>query len=182
MTKKTGLIGHPVSHSLSPFIHAHWMNQYRIDGAYSAIDVAPDDLKKSITTMVDDGYVGLNVTLPHKEDIAYLCDDLDETARAIGAVNTVVIDQNGLLRGHNTDADGFINHLKSSVPDFSLSGKHAVILGAGGAARAILYALLREDFEWITIFNRTRSRAVSIATDLDDDGRVLVIGINVPAH
>lgn len=175
MTRKTGLIGHPVSHSLSPLIHTHWLHKYRIDGSYTAIDSAPDDLAARVRALADEGYVGFNVTLPHKEEISFLCDGLDDTAQAVGAVNTVTIDENGRLYGHNTDVDGFINHLKSSVPDFDLSGKHAVVLGAGGAARAVLYALLREDFEWITLINRTRERAVAVANDLDDDGRVLIV-------
>lgn len=159
---KAAVIGHPVSHSLSPLIHNHWFKAYGIEGDYQAVDIAPADLKTRIITMAD--YAGFNVTVPHKQSIMDLCDTLDETARAIGAVNTIVI-KNGKREGRNTDAFGFIGNLKQTMPDINIKNRSALVVGAGGASRAALYGLLQEGVSNIILTNRTRENADRLARD-----------------
>lgn len=173
---KTGVIGHPISHSKSPLIHTHWINTYHCNGAYDAIDIAPDTLKDGVQKLIDDGYRGFNVTVPHKRAIMDLCTEIDPTARAIGAVNTVTI-KNEQLHGANTDAYGFIENLRNASRNFGFSWaiEHgpAVVLGAGGAARAAVFGLLREDVPEIILTNRTRDKALEIAKL--DPSRVRVV-------
>lgn len=159
---KAAVIGHPIAHSLSPAIHGYWFREYGITGDYQAIDIAPADLAARVQELTDAGYSGFNVTIPHKQAVMALCDRLDETARAIGAVNTVVI-ANGKREGRNTDAFGFIANLKQSIPDFDFTRAPALVLGAGGAARAILYGLLQEGIPEIRLANRTRDNAQALA-------------------
>ena len=163
---KAGVIGHPISHSKSPLIHGHWLAAHKIDGSYRAIDIASEHLARDVARLVDDGYAGFNVTVPHKVAIMDVCDTMDETARIIGAVNTVVI-RNGKLTGKNTDAFGFIENLKVSLPDYAFD-KPARILGAGGAARAIIYALLLEGVPHIYLTNRSADKAGALR-DLTPD-------------
>jgi len=162
MTKpfiKTAVIGHPIAHSKSPLIHNFWIEQYGLSGAYEAIDISPEDLKSGITGLIEEGYAGFNVTVPHKVTVMALCDVLDDTARAIGAVNTVVI-KNGKLHGSNTDSYGFFENLRHNTPaEWGISGKHAFVLGAGGAAKAVIYALLQNGCSHISISNRTQGKA-----------------------
>lgn len=157
---KAGVIGHPISHSKSPLIHGHWLAQHKIEGTYDAIDIAPENLARDVRRLIDDGYAGFNVTVPHKVAIMDLCDRLDETARIIGAVNTVVIRQ-GKLTGKNTDAYGFIENLKVTLPDHAFA-KPARVLGAGGAARAIIYALLLEGVPHVYLSNRSADKAEAL--------------------
>lgn len=154
---KACVIGFPVSHSKSPLIHQHWIQKYGLSGNYDAKEVSPDALGASIENLVREGYSGFNVTLPHKQAMVTLCDVVDDTARAIGAVNTVVI-QEGQRRGTNTDAFGYIENLKSHKIALDKT-KPAIVLGAGGAARAIVYGLLQDGFESILITNRTYEKA-----------------------
>lgn len=161
---KAAVIGHPVAHSLSPLIHGHWFRAYNIAGAYEAVDVSPDMLKTRINAMLNDNYTGLNVTVPHKQAVMELCDRLDETAQAVGAVNTIVI-RNGKIEGRNTDAYGFIGNLKQKFPDFDFKKAPVLVLGAGGAARAVTYGLLQEGVPEIRIANRTRENAEILAHD-----------------
>lgn len=155
------VIGHPIKHSKSPIIHNHWIAHYGLGGGYEAIDIAPGDLADRVAGLVDEGYAGFNVTLPHKEAIFRLCDEIDEKARLIGAVNTVKI-EHGKLYGTNTDAFGFIENIKQSAPDFNFAHGPAIVLGAGGAARAVIYGLLQEGVPHITITNRTRDKAETL--------------------
>lgn len=155
---KAGVIGHPIAHSKSPLIHGHWLGQYNIKGLYRAIDIAPENLKDGIKQLVDEGYDGFNVTVPHKQSIMQYCDDINETACAIGAVNTVVI-KDSKLYGQNTDAYGFIQNIKSSKPEFYFKNKTAFVLGAGGAARAVVYGLIEEGVSRIYLSNRTKETA-----------------------
>jgi shikimate dehydrogenase len=158
---RCAVIGHPIAHSKSPLIHTHWINAYGLNGAYTAIDIAPDDLQQKIKTLIDDGYAGLNVTVPHKQSMMDLCDDLDDTATAIGAVNTIVF-QDGKIHGRNTDAFGFLENIKQAQPEFSFAQKTVVLLGAGGAARAAVYAMLQENVGKIFIVNRTIESAQNL--------------------
>lgn len=161
---KAAVIGHPISHSLSPLIHGHWFRAYGIEGNYQAIDIAPDDLTAHINALRDQGYVGFNVTVPHKQAIMNICDTLDDTARAIGAVNTVVI-KDGKIEGRNTDAFGFIGNLKQEQPKLDFKRGPALVLGAGGAARAVIHGLLAEGVPEIRLANRTRGNAEVLARD-----------------
>tara|TARA_R110002095_G_scaffold215082_2_gene208457 strand:+ start:1366 stop:2202 length:837 start_codon:yes stop_codon:yes gene_type:complete len=159
---KTGVIGHPISHSKSPLIHGYWLDLYKLSGSYEAIDIAPDTLEQGAQNLIDQGYSGFNVTLPHKAAIMDLCAGVDDLAQAIGAVNTVTI-KKGKLYGTNTDAFGFVQNIKEMVSrqnwDWSFDGGKAVILGAGGAANAVIHALLEEGVPEIAITNRTREKA-----------------------
>lgn len=159
---KTGVIGHPIAHSKSPLIHNYWIKHYGLSGEYKAIDIAPQDLKSGVQSLVNQGYAGFNVTIPHKIAIMDLCDEMDEAARLIGAVNTVVI-KDGKLYGSNTDGYGFITNIKANAPEgWSLAGGNALVLGAGGAANAVVYALIQEGAARITITNRTREKAEAL--------------------
>ncbi|MCB9988082.1 MAG: shikimate dehydrogenase [Rhodospirillales bacterium] len=168
-TIKAAVIGHPVAHSLSPLIHAHWIGQYGLHGSYEALDIAPDNLVAGVQELVDGGYTGFNVTIPHKQAIMKLCAEIDETAQAIGAVNTVKIDGAGRLYGRNTDAFGFIENIVQTAPDFDFTSGPALIFGAGGAARALAYGLKQRGVPEIRITNRTREKAEELAADFDLD-------------
>ena len=155
---KAGVIGHPIGHSKSPLIHGHWIQKYGLDGSYQAIDIAPENLRGEIERLTEEGYAGFNVTIPHKQSVMPLCDTLDDAARQIGAVNTVII-KDKKLHGLNTDAFGFTENLKDNLKIFDFTRRPAVVLGAGGAARAVIHALLCEDTPKIIITNRTQEKA-----------------------
>lgn len=163
---KAGVIGYPVSHSLSPKLHGYWLKHYQIAGTYEPIEIAPDELQSRIHQLIAQGYAGFNVTLPHKEAMLSLVDDISDIASRIGAINTVKILPDGTLYGTNSDAYGFMQHLKQSVGDLSLYKDKAVVLGAGGAARAICAALQDEGWKQIFLINRTKDKAEQIAQDL----------------
>ena len=161
---KLGVIGHPVAHSKSPALHNAWMARYGIHGLYEKIDIVPGDLAGRFPKLQAQGYAGINVTVPHKESVLALCDHLDDTARAIGAVNTVTFGQDG-ARGFNTDSFGFLENLRSVW-----AGRGpAVVLGAGGAARAAVHALKSAGFSSIVVINRTPERAEHFAQDFGVD-------------
>lgn len=162
------VIGHPVAHSLSPFIHESWMTSCNIKSRYSAIDILPADLKSGVRALADKGCRGFNVTVPHKETIIPLCGKLDESARKIGAVNTVSIDENGTLTGFNTDAFGFIRNLQVQHKDFQFADKTALILGAGGATKAIVHGLLQQNIRAIYLANRTKSKAEKLVAEVGE--------------
>ncbi len=162
MTLRAGVIGWPISHSLSPRIHGHWLRRYGIDGTYEAVPVRPEELAAAIARFRAEDWRGFNVTVPHKEAIIPLLDRLDPFAARIGAVNTIVKLKDGSLEGRNSDAPGFIASLYAD--QVLESGTPAVLLGAGGAARAILTALSDFGFSPIRIANRNRQRAESLAT------------------
>ncbi len=161
---KAALIGHPVSHSKSAIIHHHWMKQYGIEGQYDLIDTPDDAIEAIIKKLIKQGYCGFNVTVPHKERVISFCDEIDEGARQIGAVNTVHIKE-GKLYGYNTDVHGFVQNIKDAVPDFDMAGKTALVLGAGGAARGVLYGLLKQGVQKIYLSNRTIEKAEKIKND-----------------
>ncbi len=159
---KTGVIGHPISHSKSPLIHNYWIEKYGINGEYKSIDIHPDNLQSGVQKLIDEGYKGFNVTVPHKINIMDLCYEIDDLAKEIGAVNTVTI-KDGKLYGTNTDAYGFAQNIKINAPNFDFKKGKAVILGAGGAAKAALYALEKEAVPEIIITNRTKEKADNLA-------------------
>jgi shikimate dehydrogenase len=161
--KRACVIGWPVEHSRSPSIHRYWLAQYGIDGAYEKEAVRPEDLASFLGSLEKHGYIGANVTLPHKEAALRLAAVADEAARAIGAANTLWLDQAGRLCAGNTDAYGFITNLEAEAPDWNEGRRLAIVLGAGGAARAILHGLLSEGAASIIVSNRTRGRAEELA-------------------
>lgn len=171
--KVAAVLGWPVGHSRSPRLHGHWLRRYGIDGAYVPLPVRPEAFPRALRALADLGFAGCNVTVPHKEAALATCDEVSETARAIGAVNTVVI-QDGRLLGDNSDAFGFIENLRQGAPDWRPLAGPAVVLGAGGAARAVLFTLLQAGVPAVRLVNRTRGRAEELAAALDRDGRLAV--------
>ncbi|HBR68954.1 MAG TPA: shikimate dehydrogenase [Rhodospirillaceae bacterium] len=159
---KVCVIGHPVTHSKSPRIHNYWIKKYGLDGNYDAVDIPCENLREGVAELVAKGYRGFNVTIPHKEAVLSLCDELDEGAQQIGAVNTVVID-GGKLRGRNTDAFGFIQNIRQEAPKFSFAAGSAVVLGAGGAAKAVVHGLLEHGTPEVFVLNRTKEKALILA-------------------
>lgn len=161
---KTGVIGFPISHSLSPVIHNHWIEKYGLSGSYEALNIPPKDLETDLQRLIREGFKGFNLTVPHKELVIPLCDDIDDTARIIGAVNTLWVEDER-LKGTNTDKYGFIENLKAKAPGMSCKDGPAVVLGAGGAARAVIRGLLDEGAPEIRLINRTAERAEKLAED-----------------
>lgn len=170
---KAAVIGHPVAQSLSPLIHNHWFEQTAINGHYSAIDVAVDKLEEQIDHFKQQKFTGFNVTVPHKTAIISCIDKLAPLARQMGAVNTVKIGEDGILTGFNTDGIGLMHHLKTTIPDWPYD-RPALVLGAGGAARAACLGLLGSDVPAVMVANRTRSKAEAIAADIGR-GRIIVV-------
>ncbi|MBU6235336.1 MAG: shikimate dehydrogenase [Alphaproteobacteria bacterium] len=161
---KAGVIGWPISHSKSPLIHGYWLEKFGLSATYEAIAIAPENLKADIERLVKAGYCGFNVTVPHKQAIMPLLDYIRADAERIGAVNTVVINPDGTLEGRNTDAFGFIENLREGAPKHDFKKAPAVVLGAGGAARAVVYALAEAGAPQIRIANRTLVRARELAS------------------
>ena len=165
MTIKAFVIGHPIAHSRSPIIHGTWLAEHGIDGSYSAIDVAPAELPAFFDRLRSGEFAGGNVTIPHKEAVFALCDSVDPLARTIGAVNTLVV-TDGKVHGTNTDYLGFLGNLDAGAPFWSDGLENAVVLGAGGASRAVLVALQSRNVGTIHLFNRTLANAVRLASEI----------------
>ena len=153
--------GHPIAHSRSPRIHGCWLKEYGIAGSYEAVDVAPADAAAFFATLREKGFAGGNVTIPHKEAAFEAAARHDAAATRIGAVNTLWF-EDGVLTGGNTDAEGFAANLDEHAPGWTKAGP-AVVLGAGGAARAVIHALKERGFTDIRVTNRTLARAVELA-------------------
>ncbi len=161
---KAGVMGWPISHSLSPRLHGFWLRHYGLAGVYDALPVRPEDLPAALRGLQDQGFRGVNLTVPHKVAACSLVDTLDATAQRIGAINLVTVDENGKLSGRNTDAYGFTQNLEAR--GFVPAGGSAFVLGAGGACRAVLVALADMGFNEIRIANRTRDYAEKLAQEL----------------
>jgi len=157
------IFGHPVVQSRSPLVHGHWLKTLGIDGAYVRRDVAPEAFPAAIRRLAADGLVGGNVTIPHKEAAFVAADHVTEAARALGAVNTLWLD-GGALYADNTDLHGFLANLDEGAPGWDADPTTALVLGAGGAARAIVHGLLSRGFGRVVVANRTLSRAETLAT------------------
>lgn len=171
--KKAAVIGYPIAQSLSPVIHNHWFAKNEIEGNYEAIEVAPENLAEAVERLKIEGYSGFNVTVPHKTEIIKYLDKVAPLARQMGAVNTVKIAEDGTLSGFNTDGIGLVKHLKDVVPEYP-KDKPALIIGAGGAARAAALGLVNENLPMVMITNRTRAKAEAIAGDVGR-GRMTVV-------
>ncbi len=159
-------MGWPVSHSLSPRLHGYWLKELGIDGTYVPLAVPPEDFETSLRDLPNRGFTGVNVTLPHKKAAAAAVDTLDATARRIGAVNTIVFGPDGSLTGSSTDGFGFMENLKSGAPEWSADKGPAVVIGAGGAARAVAAALLDAGAPELRLANRTPAKAEALAGDI----------------
>lgn len=167
-----GVMGWPVAHSRSPRLHGYWLRAYGIDGAYIPLPVRPEHFTVALRALPMLGFAGVNVTVPHKEAALSAVDRIDAAARRIGAVNTVVAAADGTLDGRNSDAFGFVENLRMGVPGWSAKAGPAVILGAGGSARAVAVALLDGDVPEIRIVNRTTERAERLSKDIGGPFRV----------
>jgi shikimate dehydrogenase len=165
-TRLAGIMGWPVAHSLSPRLHGHWLQRYGIDGAYVPLPVLPERLEQALGALPALGFAGTNLTIPHKEAAVALVDRLSPAAERIGAVNTVVVEPDGTLTGDNTDGFGFIASLSASGIGWQAAAGPAVVLGAGGAARAVAVALLDAGAPAVRLLNRTPDRAHGLAAAL----------------
>ncbi len=171
--KRAGVMGWPVAQSRSPVLHGFWLAQYKIDGSYERLPVPPDALERALRALPGRGFAGCNLTIPHKERALMLVDRLEGAARRIGAVNTVVVAADGTLEGRNTDGFGFHANLVAAMPGWSAAAGPAVVLGAGGGARAIVAALIDHGAPEIRLLNRHRGRAEGLAAALGGPVTVL---------
>lgn len=160
-----GVIGSPIAHSKSPQLHAHLLRKHGLPGHYVPIEISEDDLPTLLPTLPRLGFVGVNVTIPHKEAVIGISDLVTDRAALIGAANTLVFRKDGKIHADNTDGYGFIQNLRQNAPKWNPQAGAAVVLGAGGAARAVLAALLDAGVPEIMLTNRTRSRADQLKSD-----------------
>lgn len=168
-----GLLGWPVAHSRSPVIHNHWLAQHDIPGRYVLFPVPPEKLAAAVRGIATLGLRGCNVTTPHKQAIFPLLDRVDELAQRIGAVNTVVVERDGSLTGFNNDGNGFIQSLKDVDPKWRPDSGPIAVLGAGGAARAVVASLAAQGAKEIRLTNRTLEKAKEIADAVGPAVKVL---------
>jgi shikimate dehydrogenase len=160
--KRAFVVGYPIAHSRSPLIHGFWLKQAGIEGSYERIAVEPEAFRTFTNTLVQQGFVGGNVTVPHKEEAYHLANVDDSVARDLHAVNTLWL-EDGILKGANTDVVGFLANLDQEASGWSDNLSRAVVLGAGGASRAALYGLLQRGVRQILLVNRTFERAQALA-------------------
>lgn len=160
-----GVMGWPVAHSRSPVIHNHWIRQYALQGSYGLFPVQPDRLEDAIRGLRALGLAGCNVTIPHKVEAMKLMDVVDPLARRMGAINTIVVTPEGALHGFNNDGYGYIQSLRDARPNWQANAGPATVLGAGGAARAVVLSLLDQGATEIRLLNRTRDRAQALADE-----------------
>jgi shikimate dehydrogenase len=165
-TRLAGVLGWPVSHSRSPRLHNFWLERYGINGAYLPLPASPGHFPTAMRGLVALGFAGANVTLPHKQAAFALCDTVEPFAARVSAVNTLTISEAGAIAGSNTDGFGFLAALREAVPQLTLANATAVVLGAGGAARAVVAALADTAVAEIRLINRTAERAELLAADL----------------
>lgn len=160
-----GVIGSPIAHSKSPQLHHHWLKTYNMPGHYIPMDVPANDLVDVIRTLPKMGFVGVNVTIPHKEAIISIADLVTDRAILIGAANTLIFRKDGKIHADNTDGYGFLENLKTGAPGWNPRSGPAAVLGAGGSARAVIASLLDAGVPEIMISNRTRVRAEKLKSD-----------------
>jgi shikimate dehydrogenase len=160
-----GVIGSPVAHSRSPALHGHWLRRYGIRGFYVPLDVAQADLEHVLRAMPRMGFVGANVTIPHKETVLRLADAVSDRAALIGAANTLTFRADGKIHADNTDGYGFLENLRHGAPGWRADAGPCAVLGAGGAARAVVASLIEAGAEEIRVTNRTRNRAEALRAE-----------------
>ncbi len=160
-----GVIGSPIAHSKSPQLHGHWLKTYGIPGHYIPMDIASDDLAETIRMLPRMGFVGVNITIPHKEAVLSIADLITDRAILIGAANTLIFRKDGKIHADNTDGYGFMENLKTGAPGWDPRSGPAAVLGAGGAARAVIASLLDAGVPEILLSNRTRVRADKLKAD-----------------
>ena len=160
-----GVIGHPIAHSRSPALHGFWLRRYGVKGHYIPMDVAPLDLEATLRHLPKIGFVGLNVTIPHKEAVLKIADVITDRAALIGAANTLIFRPDGKIHADNTDGYGFIANIRQGAPDWIPDLGPAAVIGAGGAARAVVASLLESGVPELRIANRTRIRAEQIKAE-----------------
>lgn len=165
-------MGWPVAHSRSPIIHTHWIQKHQLHGSYVLLPVQPDRFEDAMRGLVALGFAGCNVTIPHKISAMKAMDWVDPLAQRMGAVNTVVVQADGALHGFNTDGFGYIQSLRDAKPSWRGDAGPALVLGAGGASRAIVVSLLDEGVPEVRLVNRTRAKAQELADEID--ARVVV--------
>jgi shikimate dehydrogenase len=161
-----GIMGWPIAHSRSPALHGFWLQEHGVDGAYVPLAVAPERLEQALRALPALGFRGCNLTIPHKQAALKVMDRVDAFAQRVGAMNTVIIAEDGSLEGSNTDVFGFHENLREQCPDWRASSGPAVVLGAGGAARAVVAALAAAGATEIRLVNRTAEHAETLARDL----------------
>ena len=160
-----GVIGHPVAHSKSPALHGYWLRTYGIRGYYIPMDVAENDVKAALKALPKLGFVGINVTIPHKERVLGLADLITDRSALIGAANTLIFRPDGKIHADNTDGYGFMENLRQNAADWVPGGGPVAVLGAGGAARGVVASLLESGATELRIANRTRPRAEALRAD-----------------
>ena len=165
MTTLAGVLGDPIAHSRSPRLHRHWLDRYGIDGDYLPLRVPAADLRAALSLLPQAGFAGVNVTIPHKEAAFALADEITDRARAVGAANTLTF-RDGRVMADNTDGHGFVASLDQQAPGWDAGTGSALVLGAGGAARGIVAALLVRGVDRVVLANRDRGRAERLAADL----------------
>ena len=159
------VIGHPIAHSKSPNVHGYWLRKYGLKGHYIPMDIAPEKLADLLPRLADLGFVGANVTIPHKEKVMEIADLITDRATLIGAANTLIFRKDGRIHADNTDGYGFIENIRQTIPDWDPKTGRAVVFGAGGASRAVLASLLDVGVPKILLTNRTRIRAEKLKED-----------------
>ena len=167
------VLGYPIHHSKSPKMHGYWLDQAGASGYYVPLEIHPDNFEEALKNMPKLGFRGANVTIPHKERALEIADFVSKRAQRIGAANTLYFDVDGKIHADNTDGYGFITNLKKGAPEWNAKTGSALILGAGGAARAILDALITEETPIIYLTNRTKERALDLASEFGNGIEVL---------
>lgn len=160
-----GVIGSPISHSKSPRLHEYWLRKYGLPGFYIPMDIAQSDLQETIRTLPKLGFVGINVTIPHKESVLALADLVTDRAALIGAANTLIFRKDGKLHADNTDGYGFVENLRQNAPHWRPMSGPAAVLGGGGAARAVVASLIEIGVPEVRLSNRTRTRADALRAE-----------------
>lgn len=166
-TRLAGIMGWPVAHSRSPVLHGFWLDETGTDGAYVPLPVRPEHIGQALRALPILGFRGCNLTIPHKQTALHVADWVEPVARRIGAVNTIIVTPDSTLEARNTDVFGFRENLRETAPDWKPAAGPAVILGAGGSARAVVVALTDAGVTEIRIVNRTLARAEILARDLE---------------
>ncbi len=167
-----GVIGSPISHSKSPRIFRHWLSRYGMPGHYVPMDIASGDLDEAIKLLPKLGFVGVNVTIPHKEHVLHIAELVSDRAALIGSANTLIYREDGKIYADNTDGYGFMENLKAGAPDWDPKSGPAAILGAGGAARAVISSLIDVGVTEIRLTNRTKSRGEALQREFGTKLRV----------